>query len=393
MGEIAKPRALVVCPVVPYPPVGGGYKRTLRLLESMQRAGVQPHVLTTDPGQPGAIDALRDLGFDVELLPGESGTIVSRLSQHAHRRPSPFLDSVDHRLRELSTEGAAFVQLEHTLSSYYFDAAGRLPVVLSIHNLDSQMLRSVALGERRFTPAWARAWNRSLAMRAVERRAFPRAYAVVCVSEADAASVNGRARRLLVAPNGVDDAFFSVPPEPPPGEEILFFGQYDYAPNEHGVLRFLRDGWPVLAEARRDARLRLAGKGAGRALEKAVARADRVELVGVVHDMADELARSRVTIVPIWQGGGTRLKVLESLAAARPVAGTSLGVEGVGFRDGEHGVVADDPAELARRAADLLADATQLPAMGRAGRELAERYRWARALDPATQLYRDLATA
>jgi polysaccharide biosynthesis protein PslH len=391
VGETSKPRAVVVCPVVPYPPIGGGYKRTLRMLETMQRVGVQPLVLTTDPGQPGAIDAMRESGLDVELLDGEPGTIGARLSQHARRLPSPFLHSVDRRLRELSASGAAFVQLEHTLSGYYFDAAGRLPTILSLHNLDSEMLRSVAVGERPLSSGWARAWNRSLAMRRVEHRAFPRAYAVVCVSDADAASVDGRAQRLLVAPNGVDDAFFSVPAESPPGEEILFFGQFDYAPNAHGVLRFLREGWPELAAARPDARLRLAGKGAGEEIERAAARADRVELVGVVEDMAEELSRSRITIVPIWQGGGTRLKVLESLAAARPVGGTSLGVEGVGFRDGEHGVVADEPAELARRAAELLADPERLPAMAAAGRGLAERYRWERALEPAAELYRELA--
>ncbi|MFL5826921.1 MAG: glycosyltransferase family 4 protein, partial [Thermoleophilaceae bacterium] len=256
---------------------------------------------------------------------------------------------------------------------------------------DSEMLRSVAAGERPLSLGWARAWNRSLAMRSVERRAFPRAYAVVCVSDADAATVDGRARRLLVAPNGVDDAFFSVRAEAPAGEEVLFFGQFDYAPNAHGVLRFLREGWPLLAAARPEARLRLAGKGAGEEIERAVAGAERVELVGVVEDMAEELSRSRITVVPIWQGGGTRLKVLESLAAARPVAGTSLGVEGVGFRDGEHGVVADEPAELARSAAELLADPARLPAMAAAGRELAEDYRWARALEPAAELYRELA--
>jgi polysaccharide biosynthesis protein PslH len=372
--------------------VGGGYKRTLRTLEAMQRAGVRPHLLTTDPGEPGAVDVLRRRGFEVEVLPVAPATFASRADQKLRRLPSPHLSAVDERLRELVAEGVAFVQFDSTQSGYYFDAIAGTPAVLSIHNVDSQMLESVARDESLLSVRWARAWSRTLAMRSIERHAFPRADVVVCVSEADAAAVDGRARRVLVAPNGVDGSLFEISPEPPAEENVLFFGQYDYSPNAHGVLRFLRNGWPVLAAARPAARLRLVGKGAGTALEQAVAAAERVDLVGVVEDIGEELARSRITIAPIWQGGGTRLKVLESLGAARPVAGTSVGVEGTGFEDGRHGLVADDPAELASRAAELLEDSSSWRRMAAAGRELARTYAWERALEPLGDVYRTLAS-
>jgi glycosyltransferase involved in cell wall biosynthesis len=356
----------------------------------MQRAGLQPHLLTTDPSAPSAIEHLRQRGFEVEVLPDAPGTFASRAAQKLRRLPSPFLHSVDQRLRQLVAEGVAFVQFESSLSGYYFDAIGDVPAVLSLQNVDSQVLRGMARDERPLSVGWARAWSRMLAMRSVERRAIPRAHAVVCVSEADAAVVDGRARRVIVAPNGVDGSLFEISPEPPAAEDVLFFGQYDYAPNAHGVLRFLRNGWPLLAAARPAARLRLVGKGATPALEQAVAASPRVELVGVIDDIREALARSRITIVPIWQGGGTRLKVLESLGAARPVAGTSLGVDGIGFESGRHGFVADDPAELARRAAELFEDPSSWREMAAAGRELAQAYRWERALEPVVDLYRSL---
>jgi polysaccharide biosynthesis protein PslH len=363
------------------------------MLEAMQHAGVQPRLLTTDPGKPGAIDALRECGFEVEVLPDTPATLASRVEQKLRRLPSPHLGTVDERLRQLVAEdGVAFVQFDSTQSGYYFDAVAGVPAVLSIQNVDSQVLKSVARDESPLSVGWARAWSRTLAMRSIERRAFPRADVVVCVSEADAAAINGRARRVLVAPNGVDGSLFDISAEPPAGEHVLFFGQYDYSPNEHGVLRFLRHGWPVLAAARPAARLRLVGKGAGPALEQAVAASERVELVGVVDDVAEELARSRITIAPIWQGGGTRLKVLESLGSARPVAGTSVGVESIGFENGRHGLVADDPAELGRRAAELLEDSSRWRQMAAAGRELAQTYRWERALEQLVDVYRSFAS-
>jgi glycosyltransferase involved in cell wall biosynthesis len=94
-----------------------------------------------------------------------------------------------------------------------------------------------------------------------------------------------------------------------------------------------------------------------------------------------------VVIVPIWAGGGTRLKVLESLAAGRPLAGTSLGVAGIGFESGRHGVVADTAAALGHAVAELLADDGLSLRLATEGRRLAERFRWARVMSPAEQLY------
>ena len=116
-------------------------------------------------------------------------------------------------------------------------------------------------------------------------------------------------------------------------------------------------------------------------------RADGAAALGFVDDLAAELARARAVVVPLWQGGGTRLKVLESLAAARPVAGTSLGVEGVGFEQGVHGLVADAPADLGRACAALLRDPVRSASLAAAGRALADGFRWERALAPAERLY------
>lgn len=377
-----------MAPVVPFPPVGGGHKRTLRLLEAIDRAGGKPHVLTTDRG--GDPEALRGRGWEVEVLPGPPPGLTERLGQHLRRRPSPYLGAVAVRLRALASGDSAFVQFEHAQSAYYFDALDRVRSVLSMHNVDSSLLASVARGHRPLTPAWLRATNRWLATRAVEARAVPRADAVLCVSERDRLHFAARADRVLLVPNGVDDDLFGIAERPPEGEDVLFFGQFDYAPNAHGILRFLREGWPRVAAGRPRARLRLAGSGMGDEVARAAAAAERVEVLGLVPSIAAELARCRVTVVPIWQGGGTRLKVLEALASARPVVGTPLGVEGIGFKHERHGLVAEDPPRLARAVERLLATPEEALRLAREGRRLAERFRWAAALQPAEDLYRRL---
>ncbi len=382
----AERRVIVVSAVLPYPPLSGGHKRTLRLIEAIARSGGAPHLLTTDRGEPGAAEELHARGWVVELLPEVSQSSSARLRQHLERRPSPYLRAVATRLRELASQ-SAFVQFEHAQSAYYWDAIGRARSILSLHNVDSQMLATVARDVRGM--ARVRAVNRALATRFVEHRAVPRADAVLAVSERDCRHFARRAQRVVKVPNGIDDAFFDVPAVLPNTEDVLFFGHFDYRPNELGVARFLREGWPRLAALRPRARLLLAGKCMPAALARAVEREERVLSLGFVPDLTALFERSRLVLVPIWLGGGTRFKVLESLAAARPIVGTPAGVEEIGFIDGRHGLLAEDPARLADLAAELLADSGRSEQLARAGRELAERYRWPRVLQPVERLYGD----
>jgi glycosyltransferase involved in cell wall biosynthesis len=380
------PRAVIVTAVLPYPPTSGGHKRTLRLIEAIARAGGVPHLLTADAGEPGAAETLRARGWIVEQLDEPPPSLLSRLRQHLERRPSPYLHGLGRRLREVAPK-SAFVQIEHTQNAYYWDAIGATRSVLSLHNVDSQMLASIMRGTRGL--GWLRAANRALSMRSIERRAVSRADLVLTVSERDRRHFEHRARRVLEVPNGIDDEFFEIPADLPDTEDVLFFGHLNYAPNEIGLTRFVREGWPRLAAARPRARLMVAGKGMPAKLARLLGEQERVVSLGFVPDILALLEQSRLVLVPLWHGGGTRFKVLEALASARPIAGTPKGVEEIGFVPGRHGLLADRPAELADAAARLLADEQLSRSITREGRELAERFRWSRALEPLERLYRE----
>lgn len=383
---------IVVCPVLPCPPDGGSRKRTMRLLEAAERAGLSPHLLTPDRGSAGGIEALRGRGWVVEVLEEPSG-LASRARQHLRRLPSPPLPEVERRLRELVDIEPSLVHFEHTQSAACIEALHGVQTVVSLHNVDSQLMKSIASAQRRGSVAWLRAWNRWQAMRAVERRTLPRADVVFCVSERDAEDLAHLNDGILVAPNGVDDDFFSVPAAPPGDPVLLFFGQLDYPPNDHGIVRFLRESWPAVAQGHPGVRLRIAGGGASAELREVAASAAGVELVGFVDDLSAELAMCALTVVPLWAGGGTRLKVLESLAAARPVVGTELGVEGLGFESERHGRIANTPADLAAAIVDLLRDPEAAHSLGCAGRALAQAFRWPHALASAEEAYRRIGSA
>ena len=287
--------AVVISPRLPEPPVTGGQKRTLRLLEAMARSGLSPRILTTDAGEEGAAERLRMRGWVVEIVPEPPRSPIDRMRQHARRLPSPYLPSVAACLGELAA-GAALVQYEHTQAAYYAAPPG-VPTVLSLHNFDSAAASSSAAGRKGV--AWLREHNRAAALRAVERRVSRRPTACCASPQDDALSVSRAGGRAILAPNGVDDEFFGVAC---PGDEdrVLFFGHFGYEANRRGIERFLAEGWPELRRVRPNARLALAGGG----LEADAFRVDGVDVLGLVADLPAVVANARAVVVPIWEGGG-----------------------------------------------------------------------------------------
>jgi glycosyltransferase involved in cell wall biosynthesis len=95
-----------------------------------------------------------------------------------------------------------------------------------------------------------------------------------------------------------------------------------------------------------------------------------VEVTGYVDDLDAELARMDVALVPVRRGAGTRIKVLEALAAQLPVVSTTFGAQGLEVRDGEHLLLADTPADFATACRRLLEDDALRERVVRAGYDL-----------------------
>jgi glycosyltransferase involved in cell wall biosynthesis len=97
---------------------------------------------------------------------------------------------------------------------------------------------------------------------------------------------------------------------------------------------------------------------------------------GEVPDVRASLRDAGVVVVPVLHGSGTRFKILEALALARPVVSTPLGAEGLDIRDGEHLLIREIdqfPEAIIR----LLRDPELGRRLGQAGRcVVEEQYSW-----------------
>ncbi len=181
---------------------------------------------------------------------------------------------------------------------------------------------------------------------------------------------------LTVIPNGVDlDAARPEWGEPEP-DTIVYAGALTYRPNFEAVRYFLTQIWPAVRAARPGAQLRVTGGLEGVPLNR-LPQSEGVTLTGYLDDVRPVVGRSWVSVAPLLHGGGTRLKILESLALGTPVVANAKGAQGLDLIPGKEIFIAEDPDAFAEALVRLLADAELRACLSAAGREAVEtRYGW-----------------
>jgi glycosyltransferase involved in cell wall biosynthesis len=212
----------------------------------------------------------------------------------------------------------------------------------------------------------ARRWRR------LQARLAREADAVAVCSELDRRRLG--ASNAVVIPNGYDDPGVGEQASPS-GNVMVMIGRWPYPPNSDGARFFVHEILPLIRARVPDATIRLVGRGEGHL--DSLRGIPGVVIVGEVPDVAGELARARVAVVPLRAGSGTRLKVLEAFAFRVPVVSTSIGCEGIDAAPETHLLVADRPEDFADACIRLLSDGGLRRLVAGEARSLFEsRYRW-----------------
>lgn len=161
-----------------------------------------------------------------------------------------------------------------------------------------------------------------------EKRLLPLCDAVLCPGQNDLDSLHvlSPEATLRVVHSGVDIAALESVPSPSQDPVIIFIGDLDYRPNREAVEWLIHGIAPEVQARVPGVRFLVVGKG-GRSF---VHRSAAFEFTGYVEDVRPYLGNSRLVVVPLLSGGGIKLKVLEAMAAGRPIVTTPVGAEGIG---------------------------------------------------------------
>ncbi len=113
---------------------------------------------------------------------------------------------------------------------------------------------------------------------------------------------------------------------------ILFVGKLTYEPNVKGLAWFLSQVWPLLRMNLPEIHLTVVSNVAVKdtALVELLNSQPDILLKVKVKDLEAEYQEHAITVAPIFQGGGSSIKIAESLFMGRPVVTTSFGARGFG---------------------------------------------------------------
>jgi sugar transferase (PEP-CTERM/EpsH1 system associated) len=170
--------------------------------------------------------------------------------------------------------------------------------------------------------------------------------------------------RLRVVSNGVDTVGDVGLPSSS-GGLITFIGALDYPPNVDAVSWFAREIWPLVGRNISTARFQIVGRNPTRYV-RTLAEIDGVEVVGEVAEVRPYLLNSRAVVAPLRIARGLPNKVLEAMAARRPVVTTSTVAKAIHARDGQELLIADSSSEFAARVIELLTHARLCDDIGEA---------------------------
>jgi glycosyltransferase involved in cell wall biosynthesis len=195
-------------------------------------------------------------------------------------------------------------------------------------------------------------------MEAYERQICRSVKHVIAVSDIDASRMKNMfgIDTVTSVPTGVDVEYFAPHGAAPHFSDIVFSGSMDWLPNVDAVEYFLSEVLPLIRDRLPDTTFTIAGRSPDARVLRAVQGLSGICVTGKVQDMRPFLWGSKVSIVPIRIGGGTRLKVYECMAAGVPVVSTVVGAEGLRYTNGEDIVLADDAASFAAACIRLLSN-------------------------------------
>ena len=396
---------LLLTPQLPYPPHQGTSLRNFHIIEGLARR----HQITLlsfleaqqQSGEPGHTP-LSDFCQQVITIPAPRFRTTSRRLRQMVSSPLPDMalrlqsQYFDITLRRLLAETKFdIVQVEGIEMAWAIktirEVVPKQKIVYDAHNAEA-ILQNRALqadlGNPRRWLAAAYSWIQTNRLRDFELSVGQQVDWVTSVSQTDkenlVAQLGAETVPITVIPNCIDVAEYNLALKlkpPAPGStiaaehDLVFLGKMDYRPNVDAVLWFAEKVWPRILAGKPDATWAIVGQKPHARLNK-LQNNPGVTVTGRVEEVQPYLAGAKVFVMPFRVGSGTRLKLIEALAAGMAVVSTSLGVEGYPVYDGKELLLADTASEMAAKVIRLLSDPFERAKLGETGQIFAQQYDW-----------------
>lgn len=175
-------------------------------------------------------------------------------------------------------------------------------------------------------------------------------------------------------PHSLDLSYYSGNFGVPRPNSLVYTGSLTYSANFDAVKYFLQGIYPHIKISVPGVSMQVLGNIGNVQLDELMDDVS-VTFPGLLYDVRPSLGQSWLSIVPLRVGGGTRLKIIESLAIGTPVVSTSKGAEGLDVTHGKNILIADTPSDFAKAVISVLENPRLRESLSVEGKKLVqERY-------------------
>lgn len=363
-------RVLVVYPYIPFPLDRGTYHRAFQLLRALARDHEVDFLALSEDGErldqrPLFESFCRRVEFVSFSHPAWPRLFPNRLL-------NPMPTTVRHwqlpkiaEAIERFTEGQRY-DLIHAgdivMAQYFLAPESTTPLSIDRSRVDLQFQIAQRDTLSRGLHQSLLDWENLVKLRSFEQRVARRSAVQVVCGPDDASFVRERISArvpLQVIVNGVDLDYFRPTGSSEPRASVptvLFCGAMDYTPNVDALRWFFGEIHDPLLQRVPELQVLIVGKSP---IAEVRAHAVRpgVTITGGVPDVRPYYRRAWLQIVPLRIGGGTRLKIPESMAMGTSVVSTTIGAQGLQLRHGRDILLADTPGAFVEETARGLQDA------------------------------------
>jgi sugar transferase (PEP-CTERM/EpsH1 system associated) len=378
----------------------GGKVRSLNIFSRLAKRATIHAVSFADPLKEAvAISDMKDLFASYTPVPWQEaakyspGFYTEVLANQFSRLPYSLAKCNQRNFQSAVAELAVRKHFDMVLCDFLHTAAPLLGFasgrkVVFEHNVEFLLRKRQWEMEKRLLHQWIydREWRKT---RAIEARVCQSFEHTITVSEEDQQVLRREfgIENVSTLPTGVDTDYFCPSCDLQRPGRLVFVGSMDWAPNEDGIVWFLREVYPKIQKAIPSVSFAVVGRNPSPRLRAIAGTIPNVEVTGRVSDVRPYLSDSEVVVVPLRVGGGTRIKIPEAMAMAKPVVSTPIGAEGLPFRKDQELCIAERAEDFSKAVVTLLRYPAMRTAIGAAAREaVVARHSWDTVVDEMEEI-------
>lgn len=203
-------------------------------------------------------------------------------------------------------------------------------------------------------------------------------------------------KEVGVIPNGVDSEYYSKKSIERMTPPRIMYGvtNFEWLQNQEATEVLIKKVWPEIEKIYKgNVKIWIAGRKIPKWVKDLSEKESYLEITESPPEAPDIYRKASLMVAPIKGAGGTRLKILEAMAAGLPVVSTKVGVAGLNIKSGREAMVADTPSEMASEVVKLLNDRDKAERIGKAGQVHVRKYfDWSSIVKLHDPIYKEMVS-